>query len=61
MAGDSKTVRLSLTAEEWRALRVRAAEEDRSVSSYLSRLVRAQLSPQPKRGAARKAGRSELS
>lgn len=59
MAGNSKTVRLSLTAEEWRALRVRAAEEDRSVASYLSRLVRAHLSPQLKRDAAKKAARSE--
>lgn len=59
MAGSSKTVRLNLTPDEWRALRVGAAEEGVSVAAYATTLIRAQLGPTPKRGAAKKAGRSE--
>jgi hypothetical protein len=51
MAGNArKTVRLVLSEAEWRELNARAAAEERSLASYLSRLVRAQLTPQPKRG-----------
>jgi hypothetical protein len=49
MARDTrKTVRLLLTDEEWRMLREGAAQEGRSLSNYLGRLVRMQLAP-PKR------------
>jgi hypothetical protein len=52
MAGNArKTVRLVLSDAEWRELTVRAAAEERSLASFLSRLVRAQLAPQSKRPA----------
>jgi hypothetical protein len=49
MADTRRTVRLNLTDEEWRALEVAAAKEERSLSYYLTRMVRAQLKPQPKK------------
>jgi hypothetical protein len=50
-AGDpnAKTVRLSLTAEEWRKLRVWAAEEDTSVQAILARIVSRELAGKPRR------------
>jgi hypothetical protein len=51
MAGDTRrTIRLALTDAEWRALEAAAAKEDRSLSYFVTRLVRAQLTPQRKRG-----------
>ena len=51
MAGNArKTVRLVLSYAEWRELNARAAAEERSLASFLSRLVRAQLTAQPRRG-----------
>jgi hypothetical protein len=48
---NSKTLRVSLSAEEWQILRARAAEEGRSVANYATRLLRAALSkPQPTSG-----------
>jgi plasmid stability protein len=47
--GDSKTIRLNLTADEWRTLRIRAAEEGVSVTAYATNVLREHL--QRKRGA----------
>jgi hypothetical protein len=43
MVSDSKTVRLNLTADEWRALRVRAAEAGISVAACATAMIRAGL------------------
>ena len=54
MAADTRrTVRLVLTDAEWRALEAAATKEDRSLSYFVSRLVRAQLASLPKRPAKR--------
>lgn len=39
-----KSLRVTLTPEEWRALRVRAAEHDESMAAFVSQLLRAELS-----------------
>jgi hypothetical protein len=44
MTADARrTIRLSLTEEEWRRLEALAAGDDRSLSLYVTRLVRAHL------------------
>jgi len=48
-AATRRTVRLTLTDAEWRALEAAAAKEDRSLSYFVTRLVRAQLSQPRKR------------
>jgi plasmid stability protein len=46
-----KTLRVNLTADEWKALRIRAAEQGVSVAALATELIRAQLAPpQHKRG-----------
>lgn len=47
---DSKTIRLNLTADEWRTLRIRAAEHGVSMAVYATEVLRADL----QRKAARK-------
>jgi len=52
---NSKTLRVSLSAEEWQILRALAEEDGRSVANYATRLLRAALSksrptPEPRRG-----------
>jgi len=44
-----KTMRLSLTPEEWRKLRVWAAEEDTSMQSVVSEILRRALERKPRR------------
>jgi hypothetical protein len=48
MADTRRTVRLNLTDAEWRALEAAAAKEDRSLSYFVTRAVRSQLTPQRK-------------
>jgi plasmid stability protein len=45
-----KTLRVNLTADEWKALRIRAAEQGVSVAALATELIRSQLVPQRKRG-----------
>jgi plasmid stability protein len=40
---DSKTIRLNLTTDEWRRLRIRAAEEGVSMTVYATEVIRADL------------------
>lgn len=40
---DSKTIRLNLTADEWRQLRIRAAEHGVSMTAYATEVLRADL------------------
>ena len=54
MADTRRTVRLNLTDAEWRALEAAAAKEERSLSYFVTRLVRAQLAPQAKRASVKK-------
>jgi hypothetical protein len=55
MADTRRTVRLNLTDAEWRALEAAAAKEDRSLSYFVTRLVRSQLALQAKRPAKKSA------
>ncbi len=43
-----KTVRLTLTPEEWRKLRLWAAEDDTSVQAVIGRIVRGELDRKPR-------------
>ena len=45
-----KTIRLSLTPEEWRKLRLWAAEEDASTQAVVGKLVRRELERKPRLG-----------
>ncbi len=45
-----KVVRMALTPEEWRKLRVWAAEEDTSMQAIVARIVRRELEGKPRRG-----------
>ena len=45
-----KMVRLRLTADEWRRLRVWAAEEDSSMQQVVGDIVRRALAGKPRRG-----------
>jgi len=45
-----KMVRLMLTTEEWRKLRVWAAEEDTSVQQIVADVLRRELERKPRRG-----------
>lgn len=44
-----KTMRLTLTPEEWRKLRVWAAEEDTSVQALIAKIVVRELAGKPRR------------
>ena len=44
-----KTMRLSLTPEEWRKLRAWAAEEDTSVQAVVGAILRRELALKPRR------------
>jgi hypothetical protein len=44
-----KMMRLSLTAEEWRKLRVWAAEDDTSMQTIVGEIVRRELAKKPRR------------
>jgi hypothetical protein len=46
---NTKALRLSLTAEEWRKLRVLAAQTDTSVALVVMRIVRRELERLPRR------------
>jgi plasmid stability protein len=51
----AQTLRVNLTDEEWQTLQERAAEEERSLANYVTRLLRAALAqsaapPQSRRG-----------
>ena len=46
-----KTIPLSLTTEEWRKLRVLAAEEGRDVREVIGQIVRQKLAREPARTA----------
>jgi len=39
----AQTLRVNLTDEEWQTLQERAAEEERSLANYVTRLLRAAL------------------
>lgn len=43
MKYSTRTARLNLTAEEWRSLGIRAAEQEKSVAAYLTEVVRQHL------------------
>ena len=43
-----KTIRLALTANEWRKLRVWAAEEDLTMHQIVGRIVRRELEQRPR-------------
>ena len=45
----ARTMRLSLTAGEWRKLRAWAAEDDTSVEAVVVAILRAQLERRPRR------------
>jgi plasmid stability protein len=45
---DSKTIRLNLTADEWRTLRIRAAERGVSMAVYATEVLREELRRKPK-------------
>jgi hypothetical protein len=45
-----KMMRLKLTADEWRKLRVWAAEDDTSMQQVLGEIVRRELAGKPSRG-----------
>jgi hypothetical protein len=45
-----KMVRLALSSEEWRKLRVWAAEADTSMQQIVGEIVRRELAPKPRRG-----------
>jgi hypothetical protein len=45
-----KMMRVALTPEEWRQLRVWAAEEDTSMQAILATIVRRELAGRPRRG-----------
>ena len=47
---NAKTVRLALTPEEWRKLRLRAAQDDTSVQAVIVEIVRRELDHRPSRG-----------
>jgi len=47
---NTKTVRLSLTPDEWRKLRLWAAEDDASTQQILNQLVRRALESRPRQG-----------
>jgi plasmid stability protein len=49
MVDDSKTIRLNLTADEWRMLRIRAAEQGVSMAVYATEVLRADLKRKPAR------------
>jgi hypothetical protein len=44
-----RMMRLSLTAEEWRKLRIWAAEEDTSMQAIVGAIVRRELDGKPRR------------
>jgi hypothetical protein len=48
MADDSRAIRLNLTPEEWRQLRIRAAEQELSMTQLATVVIREYL--QRKRG-----------
>jgi hypothetical protein len=43
-------MRIALTPEEWRKLRVWAAEEDTSMQAIVGRIMRRELAGKPRRG-----------
>ena len=43
MTDDDKAIRLRLTAEEWRQLRIRAAEQGVSMTVYATEVLREDL------------------
>ena len=43
-----KTIRLSLTPQEWRKLRVWAAEQDTSMQAVVSKILRRELEDRPR-------------
>jgi hypothetical protein len=45
-----KMMRLTLTPEEWRKLRVWAAEDDTSMQAIVAQVVRRELEHKPRRG-----------
>lgn len=45
-----KMMRLTLTPDEWRKLRVWAAEEDTSMQRLVGEIVRRELAEKPSRG-----------
>jgi hypothetical protein len=45
-----KMIRLSLTPEEWRKLRVWAAEDDTSMQAIVVGILRRELAGKPRRG-----------
>jgi plasmid stability protein len=45
-----KMMRLTLTAGEWRKLRVRAAEDEMSMQAWVAALVRRELGSKTRRG-----------
>jgi len=45
-----KMMRVTLTPDEWRKLRVWAAEEDTSMQAIVGELVRRELAGKPRRG-----------
>lgn len=47
---NAKTMLLALTAEEWRKLRARAAEDDTSVEQVIAQILRRGLERDPRRG-----------
>jgi hypothetical protein len=45
-----KMMRLTLTPDEWRKLRVWAAEDDTSMQAIVGQIVRGELEGKPRRG-----------
>jgi plasmid stability protein len=48
MVDDSKTIRLNLNPDEWRTLRIRAAERGVSMAVYATEVLREDLRRKPK-------------
>jgi len=47
---NAKMMRLTLTPDEWRKLRVWAAEEDTSMQAIVGEIMRRELAGKPRRG-----------
>ena len=45
-----KTLRLTLTTDDWRKLRLWAAQEDKSIESVVGEIVRGELASKPSVG-----------
>jgi len=48
MVDESKTIRLNLNPDEWRTLRIRAAERGVSMAVYATEVLREDLRRKPK-------------